>query len=91
MSHKLIVLGERGRTPHLLLLGCTVHADRIEARAYIAHAPLRRARTLDGMQKGEGGWTVPRGGLRARVPRLAEEGIFLHTPITVMLVRRGKL
>ncbi|CAM4237742.1 hypothetical protein [Deinococcus marmoris] len=89
-THPLIVLGERGHSPHVLLLGCTVHPDRIEARAHIVQAPLRRGRTLSRMAEGQAGWTVPRGGLRARVPRLAEAGVYLHTPITVMLTRRGK-
>lgn len=89
-THPLIVLGERGHSPHVLLLGCTVHPDRIEAKAYTVMAPLRRGRTLSAMTRGEAGWTLPRGALRAKVPRLAEAGHHLHTPITVALVRQGK-
>ena len=90
-TYSLIVLGERGHSPHVLLLGCTVHADRIEAKAHIALAPLKRGRTLSAMTQGEVGWTLPRGALRAKVPRLAEAGHYLHTPITVALVRQGRV
>jgi hypothetical protein len=92
----VIVLGERGRAPHLTLLACTVHEDRIEAQGYILHRPLLRGRALASMTRGEAGpWQVLRGALRARVPRLVPPGggqgqVSLHQGLTVPLVRRGR-
>lgn len=91
----VIVLGQAGHLPQLTLLACTVHDDRVEAQGYILHRALHRGRILPGMEKGPGGWQVPRGGLLARVPRLVpskdQSGqVSLHVPLTVPLVRRGR-
>ena len=91
----VIVLGERGHLPQLTLLACTVHEDRIEAQGYILHRSVPRARLLPRMEKGAGGWQVPRGALLAHVPRLMPPSgqtgqVSLHTPLTVPLARRGR-
>lgn len=104
MQEPLIVLGERGRLPQLALLGCTVFEDRIEAKGYILYAPLPRARTLARMRPHGGTWTVPRGALLARAPRLLTpldstdpQGkrrlpgvISLHAGLTLPITRRGR-
>ncbi|MVN88765.1 hypothetical protein GO986_18665 [Deinococcus sp. HMF7620] len=95
MHEPLIVLGERGRRPQLSLLGCTVHADRIEAQGYILHAPLKRGKTLARMRKVAHGWEVLRGALQARAPRLMppeeQQGVVsLHAGLTLPITRKGR-
>ncbi|GGM39892.1 hypothetical protein GCM10008956_15400 [Deinococcus arenae] len=89
-TEPLIVLGERGRLPQLALLGCTIFEDRIEAKGFILYAPLKRGRTLARMQKAAHGWTVPRGALLARAPRLPHPQVSLHAGLTLPLARRGR-
>ena len=89
------MLGQAGHLPQLTLLACKVFQDRIEAQGYVLHRPLLRGRVLSGMVKGEAGWQVTRGALRARVPRLVPPGdgqgqVSLHQGLTVPLVRRGR-
>jgi len=84
----VIVLGERGRLPHVTLLACTVYPDRIEAQAYLVHAPLKRPRTLSRMAHTASGWAVGRNPLKARLPKLMA-GLELHTPITLPITRKG--
>ncbi|GGS13687.1 hypothetical protein [Deinococcus knuensis] len=90
MQEPLIVLGERGRLPQLALLGCTVHDDRIDAKGFILYAPLKRARTLARLQQTAGQWSVPRGALLARAPRLTDPQVSLHTGLTLPITRRGR-
>lgn len=89
-TEPLIVLGERGRLPQLSLLGCTIFEDRIEAKGFILHAPLKRGRTLARLRKVGQEWTVPRGALLARVPRLTDSQVSLHRGLTLTLARRGR-